>query len=43
MLIKQNDEAMAVMSPEEVDAAMDPDQYLAGRDVIFARLEKLDF
>jgi adenylosuccinate lyase len=43
MLIKQNEEAMAVMSPEDVDAAMDPNQYLAGRDVIFARLEKLDF
>ena len=43
MLIKQNDEAMAVMTPGEVDAAMDPDQYRAGRDVIFARLEKLEF
>ena len=43
MLVKQNDEAMAVMTPEEVDAAMDPDQYRAGRDVIFARLEKLEF
>ncbi|MBE0527866.1 MAG: adenylosuccinate lyase [Thermoleophilia bacterium] len=26
MLVKQNDEAMAVMTSEEVDAAMDPDQ-----------------
>jgi adenylosuccinate lyase len=43
MLIKHSDEAMAVMTPEEVDAAMDPDQYRAGRDVIFARLEKLEF
>ena len=43
MLIKQDDEAMAVMTPGEVDAAMDPDQYRAGRDVIFARLEKLEF
>ena len=42
-LIKASDEAMAVMSPEEIDAAMDPDQYRAGRDVIFARLEKLEF
>jgi adenylosuccinate lyase len=42
-LIKQNAEAMAVMSAEEIDAAMDPDQYRAGRDVIFSRLEKLEF
>jgi adenylosuccinate lyase len=42
-LIKQNAEAMAVMSPDDVDAAMDPDQYRAGRDVIFARLERLEF
>ena len=34
---------MAVMSPKEIDAAMDPDQYRTGRDVIFARLEKLEF
>ncbi len=42
-LIKGNAEAMAVMSPQEVDAAMDPDQYMAGREVIFGRLEKLEF
>ncbi len=42
-LIKQNAEAMAVMSPADVDAAMDPDQYRTGRDVIFARLETLTF
>jgi adenylosuccinate lyase len=42
-LIKQNAEAMAVMRPADVDAAMDPDQYRAGRDVIFARLERLTF
>jgi adenylosuccinate lyase len=42
-LITASDEAMAVMSPAEIDAAMDPDQYRAGRDVIFARLEKLEF
>jgi adenylosuccinate lyase len=42
-LVKQDAEAMAVMSPAEVDAAMDPDQYRAGRDVIFGRLEKLAF
>ena len=42
-LIKQNAEAMAVMSPDEVDAAMDPDQYRAGREVVFGRLEKLEF
>jgi adenylosuccinate lyase len=43
LLIKQNAEAMAVMSPADIDAAMDPDQYLAGRDVIFGRLETLEF
>jgi adenylosuccinate lyase len=42
-LIKASDEVLAVMSVEEVDAAMDPDQYRAGRDVIFGRLEKLEF
>jgi adenylosuccinate lyase len=42
-LIKRSDEAMAVMSPQDVDAAMDPAQYTAGRDVIFGRLEKLEF
>ena len=31
------------VTPTEIDAAMDPDQYRAGRDVIFARLEKLEF
>jgi adenylosuccinate lyase len=42
-LIKGNAEAMAVMSAQDVDAAMDPDQYKAGRDVIFGRLEALHF
>jgi len=42
-LIKMSDEAMAVMTPEEVDASMDPDQYRAGRDAIFERLGKLEF
>ena len=42
-LIKASDEAMAVMTPAEVDTAMDPDQYRAGRDVIFHRLERLTF
>jgi adenylosuccinate lyase len=42
-LIKASDEAMAVMGPAEVDAAMDPEQYRAGRDVIFDRLERLEF
>jgi adenylosuccinate lyase len=42
-LIKGNAEAMAVMTPQDVDAAMDPDQYQAGRDVIFGRLQKLTF
>ena len=43
LLIKQNSAAMAVMSPADVDAAMDPAQYEAGRDVIFGRLEELEF
>ena len=30
MLIKQNDEAMAVMTPGEVDAAIDPDSTTPG-------------
>jgi adenylosuccinate lyase len=42
-LVKQDAEAMAVMSPAQVDAAMDPDQYRAGREVIFGRLEALEF
>jgi adenylosuccinate lyase len=42
-LVKANDEAMAVMSAADVDAAMDPAQYTAGRDVIFGRLDKLEF
>ena len=42
-LIKQNSEAMAVLSSDEVDAAMDPGQYEAGREVIFNRLETLEF
>ena len=42
-LIKHNAEAMAVMSPDEVDAAMDPEQYKAGREVVFGRLERLRF
>ncbi len=42
-LIEESDEAMAVMTPADVDAAMDPNQYRAGRDVIFGRLEALRF
>ena len=42
-LIKANSEARAVLSEAEIDAAMDPAQYAAGRDVIFGRLEKLEF
>ncbi len=42
-LIKRDAEAMALLSPEEVDAAMDPGQYRAGREVIFARLDRLEF
>ena len=43
VLIKQNAEAMAVMSPSDVDVAMDPAQHTAGRDVIFARLKHLEY
>jgi adenylosuccinate lyase len=42
-LVKADAEAMAVLTAADVDAAMDPDQYRAGRDVIFGRLEKLEF
>jgi len=42
-LIKGNAEAMALMNPQDVDAAMDAGQYMAGRKVIFGRLEKLVF
>ena len=42
-VVKADAEAMAVITPAEVDAALDPDQYKAGRDVIFARLEDLEF
>jgi adenylosuccinate lyase len=42
-LIKANADARAVLSDAEIDVAMDPAQYTAGRDVIFARLEELEF
>ena len=42
-LVKDDPEAAAVLSHAEVDAAMDPDQYQAGRQVIFGRLEQLSF
>jgi adenylosuccinate lyase len=42
-LVKESPEAAAVLSPAEIDAALDPDQYRAGRDVIFARLDELEF
>ncbi len=42
-LIKEDPEAMAVMSPQEVDEAMDPDRSQEGRSTIFARLERLHF
>jgi adenylosuccinate lyase len=42
-LIKDDPEAAAVLSPAEIDAAMDPDQYRAGREIIFGRLERLTF
>ena len=43
LLIKGDPEAAAVMTGAEVDAAMDPEQYRAGRDAIFGRLERLAF
>ncbi len=42
-VVKVDAEAMAVLTAADVDAALDPDQYKAGRDVIFARLEDLEF
>jgi adenylosuccinate lyase len=42
-LIKANADARAALSDAEIDVAMDPAQYTAGRDVIFARLEELEF
>src|SRR5664280_29792 len=42
-LIKDDPEATAVLAPAEIDAAMDPDQYRAGREVVFGRLEQLAF
>ena len=42
-LVKQSPEAMAVLTPADVDAAMDPAQYKAGRKVIFGRLDDLEF
>jgi adenylosuccinate lyase len=43
VLIKSDPEAAAVLTVADIDAAMDPDQYRAGRDVIFGRLEQLTF
>ena len=43
VLIKQNADALAVLGEPGIDAAMDPAQYTAGRDVIFARLDELEF
>ena len=42
-LIADDPEAAAVLSSAEIEAAMDPDQYRAGREVIFGRLEQLAF
>ncbi len=42
-LVKADPEASAVLSAAEVDAAMDPGQFTAGRDVVFGRLEALVF
>jgi adenylosuccinate lyase len=42
-LVKADSEARAVLSEAEIDAAMDPAQHTVGRDVIFGRLEKLEF
>ena len=42
-LIKRDPAAMAVLTAMEVEAAMDPNQFKAGREVIFRRLEELEF
>jgi len=42
-LVAADPRVAAVMSREEVEAAMDPDRFRAGREVIFARLEQLEF
>ena len=42
-LIEASPEAMAVMTPAEIDAVMDPGRHRAGRDVIFGRLDRLQF
>jgi adenylosuccinate lyase len=42
-LVKQNEAARAVLSAQEVDAAMDPRRHSAGREVIFGRLATLEF
>lgn len=42
-LVKLDREAMALLTPEEVEAAMDPERCTLGRDVIFARLAALEF
>jgi len=42
-VVKAEPEAMAVLTPADVDAALDPGQYKAGRDVIFDRLRELEF
>jgi adenylosuccinate lyase len=42
-LLKQNEAARAVLSDDEIDAALDPSRHSGGRDLIFARLERLSF
>jgi adenylosuccinate lyase len=42
-LVKNNQAARAVLSEPEIEAAMDPRRHSAGREVIFARLERLAF
>jgi adenylosuccinate lyase len=42
-VVKDDAEAMAVLTPAEVEEALDPGQYRAGRDVIFGRLADLEF
>ena len=42
-LVKQDPEALRVMSAADIDAAMDPARSRAGREVIFRRLAELEF
>jgi len=42
-LLKQNEASRGVLSEDEIDLALDPSLHSGGRDLIFARLERLSF